>query len=342
VTKEVTECTAKVCAECVLPETFPGVHIDEFGVCNHCSEYKSNLSETDEKVKYQIRCEELFEQERGKHHYDALICYSGGKDSSYTLSLLKERYHLNVLAATLDNGFISPQALKNIASLVENLGVDHLFFKPNFRLLAAIFAHCAENDIFPVKTLERASTICTACMTFTKFMALRLAIEDDIPYVIYGWSPGQAPLTSSIMKNNPSMVKMMQHSVLTPLRQMAGDEIVKYFLTQRHFEQPERFPYNIHPLAFLPYDEDQIYSTISRLGWEPPRDVDPNSSNCQLNSYANVIHQQRFGVNPYVFELAHLVRTGCLDRQAALNRLNLSADAGALNKVGNKLRSYLE
>ncbi len=330
--------TAKLCAVCVLPETFPGVRLDESGICNLCREYQSASSEGEEQIKHRLRCEELFNQERGKHHYDALMCYSGGKDSTYTLALLKQQYRLNVLAATLDNGFISPQALTNINNVVEGLDVDHVFFKPRFGLLARVFNYCANNDIFPTKTLERASTICTACMTFTKFMALRTAIEDDIPFIVYGWSPGQAPLASSIMKNNPSMVRMMQQSLITPLRRLVGDEIDGYFLSERHFEQPERFPFNIHPMAFLPYNEEQIYSVIARQGWEAPRDVDPNSTNCQLNSYANVVHQQRFGVNPYALELAQLVRTGCLNRQVALNRLDRLADEVVLAKVANKLK----
>ena len=49
------------------------------------------------------------------------MAYSGGKDSSYTLKLLRERYDLKILAFTLDNHFVSPVAWKNIDAITDIL-----------------------------------------------------------------------------------------------------------------------------------------------------------------------------------------------------------------------------
>jgi 3'-phosphoadenosine 5'-phosphosulfate sulfotransferase (PAPS reductase)/FAD synthetase len=40
---------------------------------------------------------------KGKVPYDALIAYSGGKDSIYTLRLLKETFGLRILAITFES-----------------------------------------------------------------------------------------------------------------------------------------------------------------------------------------------------------------------------------------------
>ena len=327
----------RVCAECVLPETFPGVRFNEEGVCNICLDYEGLESWQTRKAEYKGKFEALIKEYKGSGTYDVLMCYSGGKDSTQTLTILKEEYGLNILAVSLDNGFLSNQAFKNIWTVVEKLGIDHIFFKPRFDMLVKIFRHCAKNDIYPRKAQERASVICTSCMGIVKYSTLRIALEKDIPFVAYGWSPGQAPVTSSVIKNNPQMVKTMQKVLYDPLYQIVGSEIKPYFLEDKHFEDSYRFPYYIHPLAFLDYNEEAIYQNISRLGWETPEDVDANSTNCLLNSFANVVHKQRFGFHPYAFELANLVREGYLDRVTALRRLNEQENPHIVAMVKEKL-----
>jgi tRNA(Ile)-lysidine synthase TilS/MesJ len=311
----------RVCTKCVLPETFPRIRFDREGVCNFCLDAQRKDTREGKATEYREKFNSLVSDYKGKSVYDALMCYSGGKDSTHTLAVLRETCDLNVLAVTFDNGFVSSRATQNIHNVVEKLGVDHMFFKPDFQVLAKIFRKCATEDIFPPKTLDRASTICTSCMAIVKSSALRFALEKDIPFVAFGWSPGQAPITSSIMRNNPEMVRMMQKTLFDPLYKIAGDDIRPYFLEEKHFSGAYRFPYNIHPLAFMEYSEEDIYRDIARFGWEAPQDVDANSTNCLLNSFANVVHIDRFGFHPYAFELANLVRDGYLDRSSALDKL---------------------
>jgi len=327
----------KRCTRCVLPETFPGIRFDENGICNFCLEFKGLEHLEGKKAEYKQKFETLVRDYKGKSSYDALMCYSGGKDSTYTLTILKEKYDLNILAITFDNSFLSEQAIRNIRVIVENLGVDHILFKPRFDVIKKIFTECAENNIYPQKTIERASTICTSCMGIVKFSALRMAIEKNIPFVTFGWSPGQAPITSSIMKNNPQMVKMMQKTIFEPLYNIIGDEIKPYFLEESHFNSSYHFPYNISPLAFLEYNEEKIYQKIYQLGWEAPQDTDANSTNCLINSFAICIHKKQFNFHPYVFELAKLAREGYLNRDIALEKINKAEDAETVALVKNKL-----
>ena len=311
----------QLCVNCVLPETFPGIKFDSAGVCNHCNSYKGEASVNKQKAKYLEKFERLWNERPRDRAYDCLVCYSGGKDSSYTLDLMVRKYGARALAVTIDNAFVSPRAIENIRAVVEEAGADHLMVKPNFHVLKRMFAVCAERPIFPPKTLERASTICTACMAIVKFVSLQTAIEKRIPFIVSGWSPGQAPISSSVFKNNPSMIRKMQEALRAPLGKSVGEDITPYFLSEEHFETPERFPYNINPLAFLNYSEADILAHIQTLGWKKPEDTDANSTNCLLNSYANAVHKNQFGYNPYAFELAKLVREGAMERADAVERL---------------------
>ena len=332
----------RVCTKCVLPETFPRIHFDKEGVCNFCLNYKGQRKDQITKAKYKDRFETLIKKFKGGCTYDALMCYSGGKDSTETLAILKREYNLNILAVSIDNGFLSNQTFKNIRSVVETLGIDHIFLKPRFDTLKKIFRYCTENEIYSPKTLERASVICTSCMGIIKYGTLRIALEKAIPFVVYGWSPGQAPITSSIIKNNPQMVKSMQKALYNPLYQIVGDEITPYFLEEKHFSSSYFFPYYIHPLAFLDYNEEAVYHNISLLGWKLPEDVDANSTNCLLNSYANVVHKRHLGFHPYAFEMANLVREGYIDRNIAIKRLNQQENHYIVRIVKNKLEEIVD
>jgi len=109
------------------------------------------------------------------------------------------------------------------------------------------------------------------------------------------------------MKTNPRLIRMTQKVVYDPLYKLAGDDIRPYFLEEKHFNKEADFPYNVHPLAFSEYNEEKIILKLNELGWEKPDDTDPNSTNCLLNGLANQIHEDRYGYNPYAFEIANLL-----------------------------------
>jgi tRNA(Ile)-lysidine synthase TilS/MesJ len=265
-----------------------------------------------------------------------LVAYSGGKDSTFTLDLLKNRYGLRVIALTFDHGFVSPYAKDNIRRIVETLSIDHIGFKPNFQLIRKVFVYSLENEFHPPKALERASSICNSCMGLVKFITLRTAIEKKIPLIAYGWSPGQAPMHSAILKNNASFLRKSQDLFLNPLITAVGPEAMVYFLKERHLNS-DSLPYNVNPLAFLSYNENEIHQRISELGWKPPEDTDPNSTNCLLNGFANQIHLEKHGYHPYAMELGELVREQVIAREDALHRIADSPNPKVIERVRSRL-----
>jgi hypothetical protein len=244
-----------------------------------------------------------------------------------------------VLALTFDHGFVSPFAMENIRRVAEGLAIDQITFKPNFELMCRMFRYSLEHEFHPPKALERASSICNTCMGTVKFIILKTAIEKEIPLIAYGWSPGQAPIQSAIVKNHPSFVRKSQDLFLQPLERAVGPQVRAYFLEARHFKEQTgtTFPHNINLLSFLPYSEKDIYERIQALGWEPPKDTDPNSTNCLLNSYANQTHMERHGYHPYAMEVAELVREDVMSRQEALNRLTEPPAPDLVDAVKAKL-----
>jgi len=292
----------KICSQCILPESFPGIKFDADGICNHCSIEGPLITKTAEKKKeYQQRLDELITILKGKSPaYDAIMAYSGGKDSSYTLKLLRDRYDLRVVALTFDNHFISSVALENIKNVTDKLQVDHIRFKPPWPTLKKLFCRTAKEDI----------------------LALKTALEMAIPLVAFGWSPGQAPIQSAIMKTNPALIRQNQAAFKKALPAEFNSGMKQYFIPDVYYERDkEHFPYNIHPLAFFDYDEEKILHELKNLGWEAPLDTDTNSTNCLLNAFANQIHLQRHGFHPYALEIANMVRQGIMSREEGMEKI---------------------
>ncbi len=313
--------TTKRCTQCILPSTFPGISFNDEGVCIHCQRYRGRDAAEKQMAKYEQKFVQLLQEKKKSSTYDVLVAYSGGKDSTYTLDVLVNRYEMRVLALTFDNTFISPRAEENIRNVCGALGADLFIVRPNPAILRKIFSTAASRELYSAKTLERASTICTSCIGIIKNIILRTAIEKEIPFVGFGWSPGQAPVQSSVMKTNARLMQSTQQAIYKPLHEIAGDAINPYFVTSEQFDHPEKFPWNVHPLAFLPYDEEKIVERIKQYGWEKPDDTDPNSSNCLLNAYANQIHRKRYNFHPYVWEIANMVREGVMTREEGLEKI---------------------
>ena len=201
------------CTRCILPSTFPGIAFNEEGVCTHCQKYRGESANDDIKSKYDQKFIDLLREHQSSSNYDLLMAYSGGKDSTYTMDIFVSKYKLKVLALTFDNTFISEQAFINMRKVCSNLGVDHMIIRPSQKVLRKIFGRAAKEELYSAKTLERASTICTSCIGLVKAIILKTTIEKEIPFVGYGWSPGQAPVQSSVMKSNASLMKITQKAI---------------------------------------------------------------------------------------------------------------------------------
>ncbi len=323
-----------------MPETFPGVKFDSHGVCNHCRRRRKIAEEGGGKRDHYIeKFENIIKKSRGNApDYDVIMAFSGGKDSSYTAKLLKEVYGLRILALTFDNHFISPVAMENIQTVTDNLGIDHLMVRLPWRNARSLFNLASENDIFSKPTLLRASTICTACIGLVKSIVLKTALEKRIPLVAFGWSPGQAPVQSATLKNNPAMVESSQRSFMNALPEKMRKEFAPFFIDNSLLRlNPEIYPYNIHPLAFCHYDESEIKDALTRIGWVKPSDTDSNSTNCLLNAFANQCHIERHGYHPYVWEIANMVRQGIMSRQEGIDKIYVQQNPVLVDYAKSKL-----
>lgn len=329
----------KRCTNCILSENFPGISFDADGVCSFCRD-KSFLQTEEEVInKAQDQVNVLFDSIKSMHTaYDAVMLYSGGKDSTYTLYQAVKKYGLKVLSFTLDNGYIPAQTFENIVKITDILGVDNLIFRPSKEHMKAIVKASALYPIYNKRTMVRISSVCNSCISMVNIQALRIALEKKISIILAGFTLGQIPVNSIIYKNNYTFLEESRAKSLNLLKTHTGDWLDTYFnLPATLVKDTQEWPTMVNLLCLEKISEEEIVSTISTLGWTAPCNVDGCSSNCQLNTFNNFIHEKVFGYNPYELELSQIIRKNLLDRESAISKVE-TMDPVLFKKISDDLQ----
>lgn len=117
--------------------------------------------------------------------YDALVMFSGGKDSTYLLERVRRDHPgLRVLACTVDNGFMSEADLQHAADLVPQLGIDHVVIRPRSDFYAQLFRY----GLTHVNMYGGYGTVEFSDTEFVLDTARNLAYEKRIPLILVGYS----------------------------------------------------------------------------------------------------------------------------------------------------------
>lgn len=118
---------ARRCTKCISSEN--RVSLDSDGVCAECHDKAPEIAESSQEQARLIQeFHEFMHSFAGKgEEYDALVLFSGGKDSTYLLNRLRSDFPtLRLLAVTISHDFLSEVAVRNAKRVIEKLDVDHI------------------------------------------------------------------------------------------------------------------------------------------------------------------------------------------------------------------------
>lgn len=311
--KEITRCN-----RCILPENFPNIKFDEDGICNYCKEWDRRWKDFDY-VASERRLLRIFKWAKSKKRiYDCLIPFSGGRDSSYVLYLLKRKYSLNPLVVTFNNLFMSDYALENIFRIVEFFNVDHVYVTYSPSIL---------KDFYRTMILNTGEfcSICSAGINYVKYTYQR---KFKIPIVITGTS-------GRVDEQSPFEVNCTHPLYVRRVLKMAGfsqSEIEK-FVVPRHYEwgiwhkiRRKIFDYDYIELAlpdFVHWKNYEIQKTLEKkLGWRTP-DRNRDHIDCKYASIKEYLKNKQ--IPHFIFKqekFSQLIRDGQMTRQEALRYLH--------------------
>jgi tRNA(Ile)-lysidine synthase TilS/MesJ len=317
-----------------------GVKIDpETRTCQYCR----TISPLGEKPSDSdcILMDTLLQEKNQNSRYDAIFALSGGKDSVFTLYQLKSRYpDLRVLSILFDNGFISQTAIKNAKKICSRVSCDlDILSMPDDVLQDGIKKAAQTKEIFPMSAISRASDICNLCMSTIKQKIIERALQENTSVIVFGFTPGQTK--TPIVQLSLSMIKWNRELYSSILTRMGIEDTKDQFLINEKYirEKDENLRlYIIHPLCVWGYNKERIISTCEEIGWVAPDIEDPNSTNCLLNAFAIKNHIEKYGLHPYAFDLATLVRTGCMNRDEALRTINSELPENLIEFVKKKIK----
>lgn len=307
------------CRRCALPSAYAA--LDANGVCEACARPEIRTS-IDETVAYEHLNSEIGDI-LGRAHgvggtYDAVMLFSGGKDSCWLLRRLQNDFpQLRLLTLLVDNGFMSPIALENAAWAIKQFGVDFLVFKPDagfvrkaFRLAFQQIPHQAGYSI--VDAVDGQITFDTA---------RNFAAGYGIPLVISGLGRTQ-------VRNifGEARIEMTEEDEQNPLVRRHGLSLAAHFSKpemSHWFDRArwpaERVPRVISPLVAWNPPEREIVDELVAVGLLRPGSSSPLLTNNAFIPLIAVSEVARFGYNTFEVEFSSLIREGRIERDYWMN-----------------------
>ncbi|WP_420549391.1 N-acetyl sugar amidotransferase [Curvivirga sp.] len=120
----------KYCVECILPDTRPGIELDDNGVCTACHGHRDKENKIDWDDRAQSFEGLVADAKSRSNGYDCIVPVSGGKDSWYQI-IKAQSYGLNVLAVTWRTPARTEIGQENVDRMIQKLGVDHIDYTIN-------------------------------------------------------------------------------------------------------------------------------------------------------------------------------------------------------------------
>ena len=163
----------RYCAHCILPDTRPGVKLDNEGVCLGCRNAVAKAA-IDWRMR-QAAFRDLVKNVRARGAtYDCVIPVSGGKDSFWQVTTCLE-HGLNPLTVTYVYAGRTALGDRNLRTLV-GLGVDHR----ELRLDAGV------ERAFVEKAFRTTGISGLVSHMAIYSWPIQLAVREGIPLVVYG------------------------------------------------------------------------------------------------------------------------------------------------------------
>ena len=320
------------CARCGVASNLPGTTYDAEGVCSICRAYDSYVDKAQAYFKTPDEFKALVGEMKAARtgEYDCLVLFSGGKDSTYMLYKIKDM-GLKALAFTLDNGFLSEEAMANIHRVIQLVGVDHVI---------GTTPHM--NEIF-VDSLKQFSNVCNGCFKTIYTLATNLAHEKGISYIVTGLSRGQlfeTRLTEDVFKRKDFDVVKLDALVLEARKAYHHrPDAVSCHLAVDILQGDGVFD-EIQFVDFYRYWSvplEELYAELMERGaWFRPSDTG-RSTNCTINDLGIYLHKKQRGFHNYSLPYSWDVRLNQKTRSEAMEELEDEIDEARVKDLMAKI-----
>lgn len=209
--------------------------------------------------------------------YDVAVMYSGGKDSSYLIYLLKEVYHLRVVAVMVDNGFEHDYTWEPMSRFPKEMGVPLRIIKPDKRMFVQLYRMLVMDHQYFHR--NGVNHVCFICNNLLWCSVAKYASEHGIPYIASGLSLAQLssgrskPLEPDAMANAIAerSTRMIYKNAVAGMKQTQifnEDEEFRSFVLSA--EKAIKQVTTVYPYIYHSVSIDEQKDTLVKLNWQPP------------------------------------------------------------------------
>lgn len=257
-------------------------------------------------------------------NYDCVVMFTGGKDSTYLLWIMKNVYKLNVIALTIDNGFCYEKMLDYADEMCRRMDVEHYRIRYGIDIFKQMYQSMfSEHEIFK-EEYRNNNYVCMICGYLLWKIAVKEAEKLNIPIVVLGVDPAQISCLGIISGD----ITSRSNRILSKAYSMG------YLKTQKLLSRSNAYQNNknykkfidelcgaglsvetIFPFLYLDYNVEDIKSFIKeKVRWDEKRMI--HSDKRYISSGCRIVEA-----------LHDISALGVID-------LNEEAYYGALKKVG--------
>lgn len=307
------------CKQCVISSRVPGIEL-RGGVCNLCLEYNRSVHAEEEawREKYVAHQEKELDQllksyqGKGPGRYDAIVLFSGGKDSVGMVYRLRRDYpSLRLLLMTWDNGFYSSVALERSLEIAQKLDIDHIRYKPSSSLYKTLYRFTLQN----VGTKGSYQTVDRLDGTLNQFLGFHYAYTMDIPLVLAGVDFAQEQIMQFHTYYEMPFEDMCSRVLLDRMERRSGFKIADIFNEQDQNlfwngvgKDRSRIPRYILPLVAWRPDKSAVRSDPEVQRLLPKKDSSPILTNNQVLAVMTAIDIKTIGYCSFEPEFAEMIR----------------------------------
>lgn len=301
------------CTKCICDTSIKGIKFDSNGECNFCALHNALEKECPiDGGKLQKIIDEI-KRCKTPGRFDCIVGVSGGRDSIYSLYLVKKVFNLNPLAVHFNDGFGNPTAGENIQKAAQALGVETRTITSDWREskdLKIAFLKASTPD------LEEGTDLGIATALYG------VACSEKIRFVFFGQSfrtEGISPLSWNYLDGRylrDVHRHYGEHSLRSwrptdPGFNLGLMELIYYVVLKRIRTIPL--------LYYVDYQRDRAQQVIEeKCGWV---DTGAHYFDDLYQSLMTYVLRKKFGIDRRIFNYSALVRSGQMTRESALEKV---------------------
>lgn len=163
--------------------------------------------------------------------YDAIVAFSGGKDSTVSLYIAVKEFKLNVMAVLVDNGFIPSEVIENGREICDRLSVPLLIEKVEFASKVKELWNTNFSTSYP----------CNECTALFHDVMTRVCIENRVNRVVLGrnWWRTLDPVVKGVRIVQPPEVSWSIQFLSLPFVLGLKEEYIEPYLNKAGWKRKD-------------------------------------------------------------------------------------------------------